>query len=533
MRHPILTGASTRGVGLFLLCIITCLTASASGTGGMEFDDLQWSPDGRFLVFSYSFVYDIDEGRTTSRYLAMYDADRDIVWSPHEGESLFIEEFQTTYVANRLGLFAIPYPEGPWQRLLGADTFISESGRPLYYSQQSRLSYDSEDRILNLAVYDPGRSSWYGGGVKPVLFRIQLPEGKVIETVRMAGSPHEWISGEYNEEMLSLFRSHGIQVHPQGTPFPPPPGPRRPPGAPCVLLQEAAPRLTCLDGHVNWFLWTWTKPYTLVVKSIPTLAEPGDELVGVEVLPSGRIRPGENGEPGILGGLSGASPMWECTGALRPMLRYQIQLMHESEWHAGAYVVTLDADGNPCAVRKARNAEGFLAELPSQCGNDAAYAERAPRPGSEVFLCSSGDLRDEAPVLFQNRDDARRFADKTTALLREHLPQQSEEEDQDYDGLFCMATPIDFRRAEGLARNGDDWYVLMLERLWRVVPNTGEIELVLPHRFQRWAAWPSGRYLAGVFTQGWPGNCCQELVLFDLEHNRVRRILPPSAKHRP
>ncbi|MCP4639354.1 MAG: hypothetical protein GY851_02920 [bacterium] len=120
---------------VFLILLAWALPAWATSHHGRQFDLFDWSPDGRYLAFSYNVVIS-DEGQYTPSWLGFYDAVTDSYWGPHEGYTAEAEEFGVTYVANSLGLFSVPTEGGTWTRL--GDGISALDPGALHYNPATR-----------------------------------------------------------------------------------------------------------------------------------------------------------------------------------------------------------------------------------------------------------------------------------------------------------------------------------------------------------------------------------------------------------
>lgn len=521
---------------------LMCLSVFASASmGGMSFRDLSWSPDSRFLAFSYSFVFDDEDCGTTEAYLAFYDVEREVAWSPHEGESLTIPELGTTYVANRLGVYAVPTSGGPWTRLLGPESFINTRGRPLYYWQQTHLRYDPGARRLVCAVLGrrPGMEHSQG---YPALIEFQLPEGRLTETRYAERSADSSERTGSDDPLFESMRDSGFMLLPAKSSSPAPPDADRLPADSGVLLHEVSPLFNHLSHFENVF--AWREPHTLILQSIPRLrpapwqTEPFADLpTQLEVSPEGLVTPFAEDRSRVLHtarGTNGHDPDWEKLWAQeRPRYRYFLRVVPgNARWmHSTPFLLQLDQDARPLVLAGARVRPSAV-RLPERSLGNHTHDDGHPKAGAHVFLWPLaeddwyfGDLAKATQVFFKDIDVARGLADQVTPFLRGWFVNHDEEEGADYSGAACLVDVVDLRSARGLAQANGFWYILLMNRLWRLNPSLDHLELAIPNLVHRCAVAPDARHIAAVVTDGY---CAERVIVLDIESAAIKTILPPQ-----
>ena len=518
-------------VGILLFLLLQNQVAFAGG--GMHFDQLNWSPDSRYLAFSFDFVFDNDEFRVTEGHLGFYDQKRDLAWSPHEGVSLQVEEFDTTYVANRLGIFSVPSKGGVWKVLLGPETFINKYGGPSNYFQKTFLKYDPESKILSCIIFEIN----FHSDKIPALVQLQLPEGNLVKIEYMEGSPYS-TSNRFNEDYLNLLKRFQIELPPVSDHW----QPDKKAKSNGVMITDVEPSLQNLWTNKIDFLWT--PPNTLLLRKIGTpisskrpFSQNLNQSVTLKIPPAGIISQIEKTDEQIIDtSWPGYHVDWDSEKNKMPELkRYRIQVLGNMPWKISPpSVVVLDSAGEPTEIQHILTTE-TKGKLPTHCINNFSHTEDQPGPGAKVCLFADyekdessfggyfADLSEATQFFFKDYKEAEKFARKITPFLKEEV---SKKKDETFSGdLICDIDPLDFKQAKGLAKSGDYWYVILLNRLWRINLQTNYVELVHLYPLYHYAVSPDKKFIAAACNQFYGA---MQLIIFDLESNKIRKILPPE-----
>lgn len=514
-----------------------CIPAFALSGGGMDFHELQWSPDSRFLCFTYDWITDDDDNKSTADCLAFYDTERGLAWSPQEGVSLWIPEFETHYVANRLGVFGLPSVGGPWRCLLGPEAFIRSNGAPSFYLGEMALRYNADTKVLTCLALP--RMPCYPGQ-PPLVIQLALPEGKVLSVTSGMDLLDPNDPNVYSDAFLRFLDALDIEPPRAQDVFPPVPRHGQAGKEQGILLYEVAPRLTHMEWHEHERYWS--PPNALVLLSTPRRAlwdyVPGgddghDEVYTLSIPPEGLVRPSVALDQGLARWHARDAWKEEASRALPELVRLSIHTP-EGFPYVGGLVVTLDEQGTPSQIQQPYRS-GLSSVEPKGCRGDYAHSEGPPSPNGRVALFPTAprmshpctyytDLAEVSQIHFRSMDEARGLGALTLPLLRKWLLEHAGDKPLDTRAVAVNTEKVRVADAKWLVSREHHQYLLLYDRLWVLDELAGNLRLVHPSPVGSVAVSPDGRCIAASLSNGY---CGMRLVLFDLAGDTINQVLPP------